>query len=133
MEELLEKLYKEFEIDKILSFNEFDVQEKLESNAYRIMQFHDLMLKEEKDIEEIVEKRDSYVGDLYDKLRFHHDESLTKVEIEKYYIPRDEKLKKINKIIRIRETRRRFFEAVCKALDKQGWNMRTFSDNLKRT
>ncbi len=127
----LKNLYNKFEIENILSFNEFDIQEKLQENAYRILQFGDLLIKEKKKLDELNEARDIYIGNLYDNLRFNNDKNLTKVEIEKYYIPTDKKLHLINSKIRKIETRVRFFEIIVKSLEKQSWNMSVFSKNLK--
>ena len=38
----------------------------------------------------------------------------------------------MNKILRIQKARVDFFEICVNGLNKQGWNMKNFSDNMKK-
>lgn len=69
--------------------------------------------------------------ELYNHYRFEIDKSLSKVEIEKYYIPMDVKYKAIMKKIRIQEIIVAYFEIAVKSIDKQGWNMKNFIEQNK--
>jgi hypothetical protein len=127
----IDDLKKEYDIENIISFNEFNIQEKLQKNSYEIMKFHDLYLKAEAELNALKEIKDKKIGLLYNKLRFEDERSLTKTEIEKYYIPSNEEIIAINKLILKQTSRMDFFEMCYKTLEKMSWNMKNYLDSCK--
>lgn len=126
--EILNELQKEYNIFDEVKFNEFDISEKLEKQSYLYLKYVDLKDKEYAILEEFKEMLEVLIGKQYDYYRFEIDKQLQRQEIEKYYLPKDEKIRKMKKIIRKQEARYKFFDACAKAIDKQGWAIKNFLD-----
>lgn len=125
-EEQLEKLKKEWPIEEDISFNEFNITEKLQNNAFLFAKYQDQLNREKAVMDKLLELKEKIIGDVYNYYRFEDDRQLQKPEIEKYYLPRDKKIIRINAIIRKQQTNVDYFTLCCKALDKVGWNMKNF-------
>lgn len=128
---ILNDLKTEWPIEKDVSFNEFNIQEKLQNHAFILMKYQNQYDNEKFKLDKILELKEKLVGDRYHYYRFNYDESLQKAEIEKYYLPKDEKILKINRLIRLQEVRVNFFLICVKILDKMGWNMKNFLESHK--
>ena len=128
-EKILEELMKEHPILDMVSFNELDLQEKLKENTFLTLKYQDLYNMEKMLYEELEEKLEILTGKRYDHYRFEEDKALTKAEIEKYYLPKDEWIKKTKKLLRNQKIRVEFFEMCYKGLKDVKWNMKLFSDN----
>jgi len=130
-EKILKKLKIKHDIESMISFDNLNIQEELQKNPYYIMKYKELCIREQNLLDEIQSKYDELVGKRYHFYRFESDENLTKTEIEKYYLPKDEKILKMKKIIRKQKIKVDFFDACYKAFEKRQWAMKTFSDNLR--
>jgi hypothetical protein len=113
-----------------LNFNEYDIKEKLEKNAYLYEQFRVLWLQEKNKLRRIEILRDEYIGKLYQELK-NGDRKLTKTEIERYFIPSDEKAIKYEKLYMKQKIRTETFEALVESFKTQSWNMSTFIKNMQ--
>jgi hypothetical protein len=130
-EKILKKLKIKHDIESMISFDNLNIQEELQKNPYYIMKYKELYIREQNLLDEIQSKYDELIGKRYHFYRFESDEKLTKTEIEKYYLPKDEKILKMKKIIRKQKVKVDFFDACYKAFEKRQWAMKTFSDNLR--
>jgi len=130
--EIIDSLLKEHNIYDIVSFNEINVQDKLLENSYMKIRYNDLYQAEKMVLDQLNDKMETLVGTIYDELRFNQDKELTKQEIEKYYIPRDPKVKKMKEIIARQMVRVEFFDNCVKGLSSMGWNMREFCTNMRK-
>lgn len=127
---LFGKLEEQYNVYDILMFNEFTIKERLERNAFHYKDFRLKYLQEMAKYEQVKEHLDKKVGEKYQSLK-EGDVKLTKTEIEKYYLPKDEELLKLRALVRKQEIRANYFQAVCEAFDKQGWSMKNFIENQK--
>ena len=114
----------------MLQYNEYTIKEKLEKSSYWYQNFRLLWIKEKRKLNHIEVLRDEYIGKLYHELRFENDIKLGKIEVEKYYIPKDEKAIKFKKLYLRQEIRVETFAAVKDAFDKQGYAMANFIKNM---
>ncbi len=130
-EKILKKLKEKHNIEEMIKFDNFNIQKELQKNAYYIMKYKELYIKEQNILDMIQEKYDELLGKRYHFYRFESDENLTKTEIEKYYLPKDEKIIKMKKLLRRQKIRVDFFDACYKAFEKRQWSMKTFSENLR--
>lgn len=128
---LLNTLLEQYPIDKDVTFNEFDIQEKLKNHAFILMKYQRELEKVKYDHSKILELKEKIVCERYQYYRFNYDEQLSKPEIEKYYLPGDEKILKINKVLRMQDVKVNFFEICVRSLDKQGWNMKNYIETHK--
>jgi len=120
-DQILKELQLEYDVYELLTIDEFKIKEQIEKNPFYMEQFRLLYLKEKGKLLRIEIMRDEYIGKLYDDLRFHNDKSITKTEIERYYIPKDEKVVKLKKLHMKTQIRMEFFEAVYEAFKTQSW------------
>ena len=128
-DEILNKLLDEFPVEDMLNYNEFDVMEKLPMNPYYTEQFRLLYLSHLGKLERVEMMLEEKLAELYTELK-NGEVALTKVEIEKYYIPKDDKVMSLRRTIAKQKIRVGFFEAVYKAFDKQGWQMKQFINKM---
>ena len=126
------QLATEYKIDEIVKFSEFDIQDKLSENAWQIRKYIELFEKESDRLNQLLALKDKITGERYDHYRFKIDKELKQGEIEKYYLPKDDQIIRINKFIRKQQHRVSFFQMCVKALDKMQWNMKVFFDVGKR-
>jgi len=119
------------ELYDILEFNEFTLKERLEKNAYLQEQFRFLCIKEKSKLKKLEIQRDEYIGKLYDELKYEDNRSLTKTEIERYYILKDPEYIKLTRLYNIQTVIVETFETIKEALKSQSYNMRTFLETLK--
>ena len=131
-EKIKEELLKEHPILEMVSFNELNVQDKLKDNAFLLVKYQELYNTENSIYEELLEAYDALVGSRYDHYRFDSDKAITKPEIEKYYLPKDKRIRQMKHILSKQKMRVDFFDLCVKGLGKQGWNMKVFSENERR-
>jgi len=124
--DILLKLYQDYKINDLLKFNEFNFSEKVKDQPFISEQFRLLYLKEKHNLLKITDIFEKTQGKLYDHYKFESEKPLTKIEIEKYYLPKDKDLGAIKKLILKQELRTDFFESVWKALDQLAWKMKMF-------
>lgn len=132
-EELLQELIKQHPIETMVQFTEFSIQEKLQNNAFQIVKYKELHIKEKIQLDRLISLKEKIIGEQYDFYRFSYDKELRPQEITTYYLPKDKKILQINKIIRKQEQRVEFFNLCVESLVRQSWNMKTYLDSLKIT
>ena len=113
-----------------INYNEYNIKERLEKQPYLFQQWRLLYIKEKHKLNRIEILKDEYLGELYDKFKYEDDRKLTKVEIERYYIPKDKKTIKFVKLLMKQEIRVDVFETVMKTFQQQGYAMAQFIKNL---
>jgi len=123
-DDIQKKMWEEYGIDGLVETSEYKLKEQIQRNPFHIQNFRLLALKE-MGLKKVLEiERDEHIGNLYDTLKNKSDVSLTKAEIEKYYIPKDPEVIKYKKRILLREIRLEFFESIKDALEKQAWSFK---------
>lgn len=130
-DKILDELYKEYRVQELLEFNEHNLLDKIKDNPFISEQFRLLYLKEAqilKRIESIYEKE---LGIKYDHYKYECEKTLTKTEIEKYYLPKEESLNNLKVLIYKQQLRAEFFESVWKSLDKQSWMLKMAQQEIK--
>jgi len=125
--DILRSLYEEYKVQDLLKYNEYNLSNKISDNPFISEQFRLLYLKEAQNYKRVEMLYDELVGKKYDHYKYENEKTLTKTEIEKYYLPKDEKIKEMKNLLYKQELRMDFFESVWKALDKQAWLMKLFS------
>lgn len=130
-QEILDKLMEDHPILDLVQFNDLNVQEKIQENTFMVVKYKDLWQREKAALDELYDKYDLLIGRRYDYYKFEIDKELTKVEIEKYYLPKDNKIRRMKNIIRRQEIIVGFYEICFKAFEKQQWNLKVFYDSLK--
>lgn len=128
-QELLEQLKKEYPIDEQIKFNEFTIAEKMQENMKLSMQYTELLNHHQYILDKIMEKYDEVKCQRFSFYKLDYDSELTKTEIEQYYLPADEKLKKFNSVIEKQKLKVEFFKICVNAMEKIYWRMKTFIDN----
>ncbi len=131
-EEIYNDLLKDHDILEMVSFNDINIQDKLQKNAYLIAQYMEFLSVEKRVLEKFQDMYDDLVGRQYDYYRFSIDKELTKVEIEKYYLPKDKKVRQMKEILNRQMARVEFFDMCVKGLKQAGYNMSVFSQNERR-
>lgn len=130
-DDIIIEIMKEYpDLYDLLNYTEFTVKERLEKNAFLFQQFRLLKIKEKHKLKRIEILKDEYTGKLYHQLRFENTISLGKIEVERYYIPKDERYIKFTKLYMRQQVRVETFEAIAQAFDKQGYAMANFIKNL---
>lgn len=130
-EKIIKELKKEHPIDEMVKFSEIDIMEKLQKNTDMVVRYREIYYLEKYKLENIEDMYEKLLGKRYEYYRFEDDREWTKVEIEKYCLPADEKVLKMKKVMARQKIRVRFFETAYKAFEKLQWNMKVYSDNLK--
>ena len=124
------RMEEEYNVYDLLRFNEFNLKEKLERNAFHMKDFRLKYLQEQAKVEQVKERLDKVIGEKYIALK-EGAVTLSKQEIEKYYLATDTEILKLKGLLRKQELRAKYFEAVWSALDKQGWAIRNYIDMQK--
>ena len=114
----------------LLTFNEFNIQERLERLSFHMKDFRLKFLQEQSKLASVEDRLDKLIGDKYVALK-SGEVTLTKTEIERYYLPKDPEVMNLKGLVRKQELRTKYFEAVWQAMDKLQWNMKLYCDNGK--
>jgi len=125
--DILKSLYDDYKVEDLLTYNEYNLSDKIANNTFISEQFRLLYLKEKQNYNRVEILYEDLLGRKYDHYKYNSEKTLTKTEIEKYYIPKDEKIKDLKNLLHKQELRMNFFESVWKALDKQAWLMKLFA------
>lgn len=129
--EVLEKLVVEHPIEDMIQFTDINIQEKIKENTRNVVKYNDLYQKHLATLDVLVDKLEALMGQRYNFYRFEHEKDLTKIEIERYYLPNDVYIKKMKTIIRRQNIKVRFFKLCYQAFDKMGWSMKLFFETIK--
>lgn len=127
---VLNELMKEYDIYYMLDFNQHNINEKISKNAYMQELFRLMWITEKAKLNKIQKKLDQITGEVYDKYKFHDSRNLSKVEIEKYYLPNDPEIKKQSSLHDLQEIKTWFFESLYSGFKNQGWLMNQFLKEL---
>jgi len=129
-DEVIEELSVRWNIKELLSFSEINIQEKLSTNASQIWHFTELFHREKNEYDKIMEMKEQLTGQLYNHYKTNIQLDLKYSEIEKFYIPKDPKMMKMNQIARRQKWVVDFYDGLRKALEKMQWNMKEFMDGM---
>lgn len=127
---IFKKLEADYNVYDLLTFNEFNIQERLERLSFHMKDFRLKFLQETAKLNQVEDRLNKVVGDKYIALK-EGAVTLTKTEIEKYYLPKDPEIMQLRGLVRKQELRANYFEAVWQAMDKLQWNMKLYCDNGK--
>ena len=135
---VIKELNKEHPIEEMVKFNDANISDKIKDNTWLEVKYHDLYLKEKNELDSLLALKDKIVGERYDyyiKGKLEDQKTLremTPKEIEKYYLPSDDKVIRINRLVQKQQWRVDFFDMCRKAFNQQGWRMKNFLDADKR-
>lgn len=132
LKDIFEELRTEYPIEELVKFDETDIHEKLQDNAFMVVHYKELYYKELDVYEDLERKMKALMGKQYKHYKFGVEEHWEKKEIEDYCLPADKKIIAMKKIMKKQKIRVRFFEMAWKAFDKQGWNMKVYNDRDRR-
>ena len=113
-----------------LNYNEYDIKDKLEVNAFLYQQWRILWIQEKHKLKRIEILKDEYIGKLYSDLKWG-DIKMTNTEIERYMIPKDQKAIKFEKLYMRQRIRTETFEAVTDSFKQQNFTMGNYIKNLQ--
>lgn len=130
-EQVIDNLLLEYPIHDIVKFDESNVRDKLEVNAFEVIKYQELFFKEKNELDKITALKDKIIGEQYDYYRFRYDKVLTPAEVKSYYLPKDPKILNINRLLRQQQWRIDFFEMCYKSINSMGWNMKSYLQALK--
>jgi hypothetical protein len=120
----------DYNVYDLLTFNEFNIQDRLERLSFHMKDFRLKFLQEQGKLNSVEDRLAQVVGDKYIALK-NGEVTLSKTEIEKYYLPKDTEVMNLRALVRKQEMRTKYFEAVWQAMDKLQWNMKLYCDNGK--
>jgi hypothetical protein len=109
-----------------LQWNEYNLKERLEKNPYQYQQYRMLWLKEKHNLRKIEILMEEYIGQLYDSLKYGGEKKLTKSEIEKYYIPKDDKVKAFRVRFMKQQIRAEIYEHIAISFKNQGFELNAY-------
>jgi len=127
---IFKKLEDEYNVYDLLTFNEFNINERLERLAFHMKDFRLKFLQEQGKLSAVQDRLDKLIGDKYVALK-SGEVTLSKTEIERYYLPKDADIMNLKALVRKQEMRTEYFQAVWAAMDKLQWNMKLYCDNSK--
>lgn len=130
-QQIIDDLLKEYPIFEQLEFNEFTMDDKSRSNSLLAMKYRDLAIVEKNIYERMELLMEKVRGERYHYYKFEMDEQLQKTEIEQYYLPADEKIIKLKKLMLNQKVRVDFFESAYKAISSQQWNIKNILENQR--
>ena len=130
-DQIIKELQDEYNIEPLLTIDEYHLKEQIEKNVYWQESFRLLALKERGNLTRLEIMRDELQGNRYDELKNRGQTSLTKAEIVNYYLPRDPELIKLKKLMLKVETRLEYFEAVRDAFKQQSYQFKTYIESMK--
>jgi len=113
-----------------LNYNEYNIKERLELNAFLYEQYRILGLQEKHKLKRIEILKDEYIGNLYTELKFG-DIKMTKTEIERYMIPKDEKAIRFQKLYMRQQIRTETFEYIADSFKQQNFAMANYIKNMQ--
>lgn len=128
---VISDLKAKYPIEDFLTYNEFNLQDRLELLPMKIIDFQENLYRETAVYDALIEQRDILLGKLYDYYKFHGDKKLDKYEIKEYYIPTHPNKIAFDKHIRRQKWTVEYFEGCVKALDKMTWIIKDFIKTLQ--
>jgi len=127
--EIKEELLDQYPINEQVLFNDFNIEEKLQGQLKLEMQYNDLYI----DAQYVFDKIDDILIDkkceLYDYYKFEYERTLSKSEIEDYYIPKHKDIKIINERLELQMVKVNFFKICFSAVKQLRWNIHSYLKN----
>jgi hypothetical protein len=130
-EKIIQELYAEYPFADESSFNEFDIYDKLQQKEQLFIKYKEQYFAEKAALDYLLDLKDQLAGKIYNLLRFEDDRQLIKSEIEKYYIPNDKRMIKLNDLIAKQSVRVEFFDLAANSINNMGWNIKNWLDAQK--
>ena len=130
-DELLEKLQKEWSIEEFVDFNEFTLNDRLQRHPFMLMKFQQKLENEKFQLNKLLDLKVKIEGEAFERIQRENDLVLKTSEIEKYYLPRDEKLNKIKETLSLQTFIVSYFEMTVKVLNSMSWTLKNFIDSYK--
>lgn len=127
---IFSQLESNYNMYDLLMFNEFTIQDRLERLSYVMKDLRLKFIQEQQKVNQIKDRLDKVTGEKYIELK-NSEVSLTKTEIERYYLPRDEEILQLKGLLRKQELRMNYFEACWDAASKLQWNIKLYIDSGK--
>lgn len=109
-----------------LQWDEYNLKEHLEKNPFHYQQYRMLWLSNKHKLRKIEILMEEYVGKLYDQLKYEGDKTLSKTEIEKYYIPKDERVKKFRTAYMRQAIRTDVYEEIAISFKQQAFELNSY-------
>ena len=125
-DEIICKLNKEYDVYSLLSFDEFNIKERIEKNAYLGMLFGQRFIQEERRLNTLKDLYDALRGKKYKEYK-EGPQKYTKTEIE-IILPDDPDIRKLQKAIRKQEIVTSIFQLYKSAFTDQKYNFKQFID-----
>lgn len=129
--EILEKLKAEWDIEEFVQFNEFNVGEKLQKHSYMLVNHLQKLENERFQLQKLENLLEQVEGEAFERTMLQSDLALKSSDIQKFYIPRDEKVKRVKKAILLQKFVVSYFEITTKTLTGMGYSLKNFVDTLK--
>jgi len=128
-ENLLKELREQYPIEEEIDFNDFNIEERLQSQLRLEMKYWDLLSAEKFHLSELESKMVDIRFKVYDHFRFEYERTLTKTEIELFYLPGHADIKEIQKRIDIQQVKVDYFKLCYNAVKQLQWNIKTYLKN----
>lgn len=130
-EEIFQKLQEDWNAEEFVAFNEFDIGEKLQNHAFTLIKWQQKLENERFQLDKIKDLLERVQGEAFERIQREQDIALRTTEIEKYYLPRDPKVKKVKDALLLQQYIVSYFDMSCKAINSMSWSMKNFLDNQK--
>ena len=105
---------------EFVQFNEFDISEKLQQHAFVLIKWQQKLDNEKFQLDKVRDLLDRVQGEAFERIQRENDMALRSTEIEKYYLPRDNKVKKVKEHLLLQEFIVKYFETGVKAISSMG-------------
>jgi hypothetical protein len=144
-EKIFNALIKKYDVENLLCWNEFTLQDKLPKQAFLEVQWREMYISANKKLDELKRTKEEIIGEIFFEVKYPQlvenkeknpyasiGAGLQNKDIERYVIPRDKRIKEINVKIEFNETIVDFFLTTYEAIKKNTWNMKNWLDVYKR-
>lgn len=116
--QIKEKLESEYPIADEVSFNDFNIEDKLKQQLQLELKYYDLWINSKYVYNKIEDILIDKQCELYDFYRFEFERNLSKTEIELYYLPKHKDIKIIKNKMELQDVKVHFFD-ICYRSVKQ--------------
>lgn len=130
-EEILENLQKEWSIEEFVQFNEFNIGEKLQQHPYILASHMQKLENERFQLQKLETLLEQVEGEAFETIIKESDIVLKSSDIQKFYLPRNEKVKKVKRAVMLQQYVVAYFEMTTKVLTSMHWSMKQFGDQQK--
>ena len=142
---IYDALIKKHNVEELLTWNEFTIEDKLPRQAFLEVQWREMYISANKKLDELKRIKEEIIGEIFFEVK--HPQQVEKKEknpyasigaglqnkdIERYIIPRDKRIKEINVKIEFHETIVDFFLTTYEAIKKNTWHMKNWIEVHKK-